>query len=304
MTPREQTTEPDRPDVAEALGARQTDGSRSTHHRSHDLSARLRRPHDDTEVDGQMMDALYSAATGMMAQQTSMDVVANNLANATTTGYKRDRLDLVDLAYQPFKLPTGKTGQVGLGAAPGQVGKEHAQGNLQNTGRSLDVAIQGEGFIQVTRPDGTLAYTRAGNLQADANGRLGLPGGELLQPRVTIPAGASDVTIGADGRVTATVNGALTRIGQVTTASFANPAGLTAAGGNLFLASANSGAADVGAPGTEKRGLLSQGVLESSNVDVGTEMISLVITQRAFEAASKVVSASDEMMGMANGLRR
>ena len=109
--------------MAEALGARQTDGPRTTHHRSHDLSARLRRPHDDTEVDGQMMDALYSAATGMMAQQTSMDVVANNLANATTTGYKRDRLDLVDLAYQPFKLPTGKTGQVGLGAAPGPGGQ-------------------------------------------------------------------------------------------------------------------------------------------------------------------------------------
>jgi flagellar basal-body rod protein FlgG len=251
-----------------------------------------------------MMDALYSAATGMMAQQTSMDVVANNLANATTTGYKRDRLDLVDLAYQPFKLPTGKTGQIGLGAAPGQVGKEHEQGNLQNTGRTLDVAIQGEGFIQVTRPDGTLAYTRAGNLQIDANGRLGLPGGELLQPRVQVPAGAGDVAIGADGRVTATVNGALTRVGQVTTASFANPAGLQARGDNLFTPTANSGTAGVGTPGTQKRGLLSAGVLEGSNVDVGTEMISLVITQRAFEAASKVVSASDEMMGMANGLRR
>lgn len=251
-----------------------------------------------------MMDALYSAATGMMAQQTSMDVIANNLANATTTGYKRDRLDLVDLAYQPFRLPSGKTGQIGLGSAPGQVGKEHEQGNLQNTGRSLDVAIQGEGFIQVTRPDGTLAYTRAGNLQIDANGRVGLPGGELLQPRVQVPAGAQDVSIGADGRVTAVVNGKTTAIGSVTTASFANPAGLSAVGENLFTPTANSGAADVGAPGTERRGLLSAGVLEGSNVDVGTEMISLVITQRAFEAASKVVSASDEMMGMANGLRR
>lgn len=251
-----------------------------------------------------MMDALYSAATGMMAQQTSMDVVANNLANATTTGYKRDRLDLVDLAYQPFKLPSGKTGQIGLGAAPGQVAKEHEQGGLQNTGRNLDVAIQGEGFIQVTRPDGTLAYTRAGNLQVDANGRLGLPGGELLQPRVTVPAGASDLTIAADGKVTAVVNGATTSIGTVTTASFANPAGLQAVGGNLFTASANSGTAAVGSPGTDRRGALSQGVLESSNVDVGTEMISLIVTQRAFEASSKVVSASDEMMGMANGLRR
>ena len=260
--------------------------------------------YDDTEVDGQMMDALYSAATGMMAQQASMDVVANNLANATTTGYKRDRLDLVDLAYQPFTLPSGKQGQIGLGAAPGRVAKEHEQGGLQNTGRNLDVAIQGEGFIQVTRPDGTLAYTRAGNLQVDANGRLGLPGGELLQPRLTVPAGASDITIGADGRVSAVVNGATTKIGSVTTASFANPSGLQAVGGNLFTTTANSGAADVGAPGTARRGALSQGVLESSNVDVGTEMISLIVTQRAFEASSKVVSASDEMMGMANGLRR
>ena len=157
-----------------------------------------------------MMNALYSAATGMMAQQTSMDVVANNLANATTTGYKRDRMDLVDLEYQAFRLPTGTDGQVGLGAAPGQIAKEHEQGGIQNTGRGMDVAIQGEGFFQVTRADGTLAYTRAGNLQIDANGRVGLPTGDLLQPRITVPAGASDVTIGAGGAVSATVNGTIT----------------------------------------------------------------------------------------------
>ncbi len=251
-----------------------------------------------------MMDALYSAATGMMAQQTSMDVVANNLANATTTGYKRDRMDLVDLAYQPFRLPTGKDGQVGLGAAPGQIAKEHEQGNIQNTGRDTDVAIQGAGFIQVTRPDGSLAYTRAGNLQIDANGRIGMPGGELLQPRIQVPAGASGLTIGPGGEVTATVNGAITSLGAIKTATFANPSGLQATGDNIFVATANSGAADLGAPGTGSRGSLSQGFLESSNVNVGTEMISLIVTQRAFEASSKVVSASDEMMGMANGLRR
>ena len=251
-----------------------------------------------------MMDALYSAATGMMAQQTSMDVVANNLANATTAGYKRDRMDLVDLAYQPFRLPTGREGQVGLGAAPGAIGKEHEQGGLQNTGRALDIAIQGEGFFQVTRPDGTLAYSRAGNLQIDANGRLGMPNGDLLQPRITIPANAIDPTVGPDGRVTATVNGAIANLGTISTASFTNPSGLQAAGENLFVATANSGAADLGAPGSGSRGQLSQGFLEASNVNVGTEMISLIVTQRAFEASSKVVSASDEMMGMANGLRR
>lgn len=260
--------------------------------------------HDDTEADGQMMDALYSAATGMMAQQTSMDVVANNLANATTSGYKRDRVDLVDLEYQPFTLPTGRVGQVGLGAAPGQIAKEHEQGGIQNTGRNMDVAIQGEGFIQVTRPDGSLAYTRAGNLQVDANGRIGLPSGELLQPRIQVPAGAGELTIGPGGEVSATVNGAITTLGKISTATFTNPSGLQAAGDNLFTATANSGAADLGAPGTGSRGALAQGFLESSNVNVGTEMISLIVTQRAFEASSKVVSASDEMMGMANGLRR
>jgi len=234
-----------------------------------------------------MMDALYSAATGMMAQQTSMDVVANNLANATTTGYKRDRMDMVDLAYQPFRLPTGKDGQVGLGAAPGALGKEHEQGALQNTGRALDVAIQGEGFLQV-----------------DANGRMGTPGGDLLQPRITVPATGTDVTIAPDGTVSAVVNGAVTKVGQIQTASFANPSGLQAAGDSVFTATANSGAADLGVPGTGSRGQLSQGVLEASNVNVGQEMISLIVTQRAFEASSKVVAASDEMMGMANGLRR
>jgi flagellar basal-body rod protein FlgG len=251
-----------------------------------------------------MMDALYSAASGMTAQQTSMDVVANNLANATTSGYKRDRLDLVDLAYQPFRLPGGREGQVGLGAAPGRVNKEHEQGALQNTGRGMDVAIQGEGFLQVTRPDGSLGYTRAGNLQVDANGRLGLPTGELLQPRIQVPAGASEVTIAPDGAVSAVVNGAVTGLGRIQTASFTNPSGLLAAGGNVFTATANSGQASIGTPGTGQRGMLSQGVLEASNVNVGTEMISLITTQRAFEASSKVVIASDEMMGMANGLRR
>ncbi len=251
-----------------------------------------------------MMNALYSAATGMMAQQTSMDVVANNLANATTTGYKRDRMDLVDLEYQAFRLPTGTDGQVGLGAAPGQIAKEHAQGSIQNTGRGMDVAIQGEGFFQVTRADGSLAYTRAGNLQIDANGRITLPTGDTLQPRIDVPAGASEVTIGAGGDVSAIVNGAVTKIGNLEVVMFANPAGLQAAGDNLFTSSVNSGQPDPGTPGTGGRGMLSQGFLEASNVNVGTEMISLIVTQRAFEASSKVVSASDEMMGMANGLRR
>lgn len=251
-----------------------------------------------------MMNGLYSAASGMRAQQTAMDVVANNLANATTTGFRRDRIDLVDLDYQAVLLARGGEAQVGMGSAPGRIAKEHEQGTLQQTGRDLDVAIQGEGFLQVVRPDGSLAYTRAGNLQVDALGRIGLPGGELLQPRIAVPAGATDIAIGGDGQVSAVVAGQRQALGAIQTASFANPGGLAALGDSLFGATANSGVAALGAPGAGGRGQLSQGTLEASNVNVGTEMISLITTQRAFEAASKVVSASDEMMGIANGLRR
>jgi flagellar basal-body rod protein FlgG len=250
-----------------------------------------------------MIDTLYVAASGMRAQQTAMDVVANNLSNANTVGYKRDRIDQVDLGYVEFRLPSG-TGQLGLGAAPGAVGKEMAGGSFQETRRDLDVAIDGEGFLQVTRSDGSLAYTRAGNLQTDAQGRLVTSAGELLQPRVTVPANATDVTIGRDGRVSASVNGVIRDLGRIQTATFANPAGLVAQGGNLFTASANSGAAQLGTPATGGRGALTQGYLESSNVEIGTEMIAMVTTQRSFEAASKVVSAADEMWGMANGMRR
>lgn len=251
-----------------------------------------------------MMDSLHAAATGMLAQQTAIDVVANNLANVTTTGYKRGRMDSVDLEYQPFTLPTGQAGQVGLGSAPGQLSKEMGQGTFQTTGRFLDVAISGEGFIQVTRPNGGLAYTRAGNLNADANGRLTLPSGELLQPRVTIPANATGVTIGLDGEVSATVNGTIQKLGQISLATFTNPAGLEAVGDNLYVATANSGNAQVGTPGTGNRGTIAQGALEGSNVDVAVEMIGMIFAQRAFEASSKIVQASDEMLGLANGLRQ
>ena len=145
-----------------------------------------------------MIDALYSSATGMLAQQTSMDVIANNLSNANTVGYKRDRMDQSDLAYMPFRLPSGKDGQLGLGSAPGRIDKEMGQGVFQDTGRPFDVAIQGEGYFQVTRANGSLAYTRAGNLQVDARGQLELPSGELVQPRITLPASrSSSASIGS-----------------------------------------------------------------------------------------------------------
>jgi len=251
-----------------------------------------------------MIDALYASSTGMLAQQTSLDVIANNLANATTVGYKRDRMDQVDLDYVPFRLPGGQDGQLGLGSAPGQVGKEFAQGVFQDTGRPFDVAVQGEGFLQVTRADGNLAYTRAGNLQTDGQGRLVLPTGELLQPRITVPATATDPAIGPDGRVTVQVGGRIQEVGRLELATFANPGGLQAVGNNLFVATANSGAPQAGAGGSGGRGTVVQGVLEGSNVQLATEMVSMVTTQRAFEASSRVVSATDEMWGMANGMRR
>lgn len=252
-----------------------------------------------------MIEALYSAASGMLTQQQGLDVVANNLANAGTVGYKRDRLDQTDLAYQAFKLPSGNEGSVGLGAAPGSIGKEMDQGILTETGKSTDVAIQGDGFLQVTRADGTPAYTRAGNLQVDADRRLTLPTGELLQPKIEIPAGASEVSIAQDGTVSAVVNGVKTDLPQkIQLATFSNPRGLQPIGGNLFLSTANSGAAAPGNPGTGGRGTLSAGYIEGSNVQIATEMVTMITTQRAFEAAARVVSASDEMWGIANGLRR
>ncbi len=251
-----------------------------------------------------MIDALYVAATGMLAQQTSMDVVAQNLANTTTTGYKRTRMELTDVGYQSFQLPSGAQGQIGLGSAAGAFGREMGQGQVQDTGRDLDVLIDGEGFLQVTRADGSLAYTRAGGLQLDAEGRLCTASGELLQPRVQIPAGATGITIAGDGAVSATVNGQVQEVGRIQTATFTNPAGLAAAGDSLYTATVNSGTAQLGAPGSEARGTLMQGKLEGSNVQIATEMIDMIFAQRAFEAASKVVSASDEMLGMANGLRR
>lgn len=251
-----------------------------------------------------MIEALYSAASGMLTQQQGLDVVANNLANAGTVGYKRDRLDQMDLAYQAFRLPSGNDGNVGLGAAPGAIAKEMDQGILTETGRPLDVAIQGDGFLQVTRPDGGIAYTRAGNLQVDADGQLGLPGGELIQPRIRIPLNASDVSVSQDGRITGVVNGAKQDLGQLQLTTFANPRGLVPVGGNLFVTSVNSGTGDTGNPGTGGRGTLTAGYTEGSNVQIATEMITMITTQRAFEASARVVSASDEMWGIANGLRR
>ncbi|MFN8109592.1 MAG: flagellar hook-basal body complex protein [Thermoleophilia bacterium] len=250
-----------------------------------------------------MIEALYAAASGMLSQQTGLDVVANNLANASTVGFKRDRMDQVDLAYQTFQLPSGTTGQLGLGAGPGRMSKEWDAGEAQQTGGQYDVAIDGPGFLKVKLADGTPAYTRAGAMQVSADGRLELASGQPIEPPIKIDANAENVTVGTDGKITATVGGA-PKTWQIQLTTFPNAGGLTALGGSLFAQSPNSGAPTTGNPGANGTGSLLPGYTEGSNVQVADEMVSMIAIQRAFEASSKVVSASDEMWGMANGLRR
>lgn len=251
-----------------------------------------------------MIDALFTAATGMMAQQNGMDIVANNLANVNTPGFKRSRNSQTDLGYWEFQLVNGQRAQIGLGAAQGSTMREMIGGQIQNTDRSLDVAINGEGFLRVRMPDGTLGYTRSGMLATDAQGRLCMSSGPLLQPPITVPPGASDFAIAQNGQVTATVNGQLQQLGQIQLTMFPNPAGLLALGGNVYAAGPNAGNPTDGAPLTNGAGSLEQGKLETSNVNVAVEMIEMITAQRAFEAASRVITATDEMLSTANGIRR
>jgi flagellar basal-body rod protein FlgG len=242
----------------------------------------------------------------MLAQQTSMDAIANNLANVNTTGFKRGRTSFEDLLYQQLTpQQAAKQGsQVGAGTRVAGIQTEFDEGALQTTGNPLDVAIEGNGFLEVTRADGSKGYTRAGNFNTDANGTIVDVNGDVVTPRTRIPANAQDVSIGSDGAITASINGRTQRLGQLRVAVFTNPAGLESMGDNLYRASANSGAPRLVVPGSAGAGSLKQGMLEGSNVNAVDEMVGMVTTQRAYEAVSKVVSAADEMMQMANQLRR
>jgi flagellar basal-body rod protein FlgG len=242
----------------------------------------------------------------MLAQQTSMDAIANNLANVNTTGFKRGRTSFEDLLYQQLTpQQAAKQGsQVGAGTRVAGIQTEFDEGALQTTGNPLDVAIEGNGFLEVTRADGSKGYTRAGNFTTDANGTIVDVNGDVVTPRTRIPSNAQDVSIGSDGAITASINGRTQRLGQLRVATFTNPAGLESAGDNLYRASANSGAARLVVPGTAGAGSLKQGMLEGSNVNAVDEMVGMVTTQRAYEAVAKVVTAADEMMQMANQLRR
>jgi flagellar basal-body rod protein FlgG len=254
------------------------------------------------------MRSLDIASTGMQAQQTNVEVVSNNIANMNTTGYKRQRVEFQDLLYQNLRrvgstssdtgtvVPSGA--QVGLGVKTAAVYRINEQGNLQQTSNKFDLAIRGNGFFQITLPSGETAYTRDGTLALSPNGTIVTADGYVVQPGVTIPANATDVTINANGEVQATVAGQVAQqnVGQIQLAQFSNDAGLEASGGNLFMQTAASGSAVAGVPGAPGFGSVMQGFVETSNVNVVSEMTNLITAQRAYEMNSRVISASDEMM--------
>jgi flagellar basal-body rod protein FlgG len=263
-----------------------------------------------------MIRALYSAASGMNAQQLNVDNIANNLANANSTGYKTRRAQFQDLLYQTVLQPGAASGQqsivpaglqLGLGTKPSSNEVIFTQGSFSQTDNPMDLVIQGNGFFQVLLPTGTLAYTRDGAFQLNATGSLVTSNGDLVQPQITIPANAQAVTIAPDGTVSYTQPGqtAAQKAGQIQIAGFQNPAGLNSLGQNLYQPTDASGTATVGNPGgQEGLGTLLQGYTEQSNVSIVQEFINLIVAQRAYEANSKVVKAADEMYQQVNNLKQ
>ncbi|WP_028579346.1 flagellar basal-body rod protein FlgG [Desulfogranum japonicum] len=253
------------------------------------------------------MRSLWTSTTGMSAQNLNMDVIANNLANVSTSGFKRSRADFQDLLYQIMKVPGSPTSddtrsptgiQVGLGVKTAAVSKIFTEGDIIQTENELDVAIEGSGFFQVSLPDGNTAYTRAGTFKLDGDGRITTSDGYPLQPEIVIPEDAVLVTISETGVVSATLGDDTesTEIGNIDLAIFVNEAGLLAIGRNMFRETDSSGAAAIGVPGNDGYGTLLQGYIENSNVNMVEEMAHMITTQRAFEINSNVVSTSDEMM--------
>ncbi|BEH11576.1 MULTISPECIES: flagellar basal-body rod protein FlgG [Geobacter] len=262
-----------------------------------------------------MIRALWTAASGMQAQQTNIDVVANNLANVNTAGFKKSRADFQDLMYQNLKtsgapstsstqVPSGI--QIGLGAKLAAVTKLFSEGNINQTGNELDIAIEGDGFFQVQMPDGTTTYSRAGSFKRDDQGRVVTSDGYPMLPELVVPSNATSISVGNDGTVSVTQAGQTspTNIGNIQLATFSNPSGLTALGRNLFQESDSSGTPTTGTPGQNGIGTLAQGFLEMSNVSVMEEMVNMIVGQRAYEVNSKAVQAADEMLQQANNLRR
>ncbi|MCP1675619.1 flagellar basal-body rod protein FlgG [Natronocella acetinitrilica] len=254
-----------------------------------------------------MNPALWVAKTGLDAQQTRMQVVSNNLANVNTTGFKKDRAVFEDLVYQTVRqaggqetqdtqLPTGLS--LGTGVRVVATEKQHTQGNLMQTGNSLDVAIEGRGFFQVLQSDGTIAYTRDGSFQVNADGEMVTSSGQLLQPNINVPPNTEQINIGRDGTVSAKVPGQAQpiQVGNIQLAEFINPAGLEPLGQNLYAETGASGNPQIGVPGLNGLGQVMQGALESSNVNIAEELVNMIETQRAFETNTKAISTSDQML--------
>ncbi len=262
-----------------------------------------------------MIRALYTAASGMSAQQANLDTVANNLANSATTGFRQRRLQFQDMIYQNLITPgtaqstsTVAAGlQIGLGTKTAASEVIMTQGDFNQTSNPMDLAIQGSGFFQVTRPDGTIAYTRDGSFHMNNQGTLVTANGELLTPNVTIPSNATAVTISQYGVVSATIPGQNlpAQVGTIQLATFANPGGLSSIGGNLFQPTGSSGNAITDVPGGNSgMGTLQQGYLENSNVDVVSEFVQMILAQRAYESNSKVAKTADDMYSQVNSLIR
>ena len=263
-----------------------------------------------------MIRALYTAASGMMAQETNLDNVANNLANSSTAGFRRRRVQFEDLVYQNLVMPGAAASQqttmvaglqVGLGTRTAASEVIQLQGDFSQTGNPLDLTIQGQGFFQVLLPDGQTAYTRAGSFHLDAQGNLVTQDGNPVQPAITIPPGATSVTVAPDGTISVTLPGqtAAQQVGSLQLALFNNPGGLNSTGNNLFLATTASGDPVIGTPGgSEGLGSIVQGMLEQSNVSVVDEFVQMIVAQRSYEANSRVVNAADQMLQEINSLGR
>jgi flagellar basal-body rod protein FlgG len=254
-----------------------------------------------------MIRSLWTAKTGLDAHQTSMDVITNNLANVSTNGFKRSRPVFEDLLYQTLRQPGAASSQattvpsgLTLGTGVRAIATEHifTQGSVQKTENPLDLAIQGNGFFQVQMPDGTLAYTRDGSFTKDANGQIVTANGYPLSPAITIPSNAISVSITRDGIVSYSQQGvtAPTQVGNIQLASFVNNAGLQSTGENLFVETASSGTPTPNTPGTNGTGVLSQGYVETSNVNVAEELVSMIVAQRGYEMNSKAITTSDQML--------
>jgi flagellar basal-body rod protein FlgG len=255
-----------------------------------------------------MIRSLWTARTGLEAQQTQLDVISNNLANVSTNGFKRSRAVFEDLLYQTLRQPGAQSTQqtqvssglqIGTGVRPVATERIHTQGSLKQTGNTLDVAIQGEGFFQIQMPDGTTAYTRDGAFQLDNQGQIVTASGYPLSPAIVIPSDTQTITIGKDGTVSVQQAGQTspTQVGTMQIATFVNPGGLQSAGENLYLETASSGTPTPNTPGSNGAGVLNQNYVENSNVNVAEELVQMITTQRAYELNSRAIQTSDAMLG-------